>query len=174
MTAAPTTVSDGVVVAIHYTLKNDAGETLDSSSGGDPLEYLHGAGNIVPGLESALTGKQLGEQLEVSVAPADGYGERDPRGVQKVPRNSFPPGVDLQPGMAFLADGPDGEPVQVWISALEADRVVIDLNHPLAGVTLHFEVQISALRAATAEEIEHGHPHGPDGHGGHEHHGHEH
>lgn len=171
MTAAPTTVSDGVVVAIHYTLKNDAGETLDSSAGGDPLEYLHGAGNIVPGLESALTGKKLGERFNVVVAPEDGYGERDPRGVQRVPKDSFPEGVELQPGMAFFADGPDGEPVQVWIAALEADRVVIDLNHPLAGTTLYFDVEISALRGASAEELAHGHPHGP---GGHHHHGHEH
>jgi FKBP-type peptidyl-prolyl cis-trans isomerase SlyD len=171
MSSAPTTVSDGVVVAIHYTLKNDAGETLDSSAGADPLEYLHGAGNIVPGLESALTGKRVGERFNVVVAPADGYGERDARGVQRVPRDSFPPEVDVQPGMAFLADGPDGEPVQVWVSAIEGERVVIDLNHPLAGVTLHFDVEISALRAAHAEEIAHGHPHGPDGH---HHHGHEH
>lgn len=182
MTAAPTTVADGTVVAIHYTLKNDAGETLDTSDGGEPLEYLHGAGNIVPGLENALVGRKLGDSLKVTVPPADAYGERDPRGVQRVPRNAFPPGVEIVPGMPFVADGPDGEPMQVWISALENDRVVIDLNHPLAGVTLHFEVTVSALRSATAEEIEHGHPHGPDGHHDHgdddhdhgHHHGHSH
>lgn len=169
--SAPTTVADGVVVAIHYTLKNDAGETLDSSSGGEALEYLHGAGNIVPGLESALAGKKLGEKFHVVVAPEDGYGARDERGIQRVPKNSFPPGLDLQPGMAFFADGPDGEPVQVWVSAVQGETVVIDLNHPLAGTTLYFDVEIHALRGASAEELAHGHPHGPDGHG-HEHHHH--
>ncbi len=171
MTNSPTIVADGVVVSIHYTLKNEAGETLDSSVGQDPLEYLHGAGSIVPGLEEALVGKKIGERFDVTVPPDGAYGDKDPRGIQKVPRSAFAADMVLEPGMPFVAEGPDGEPVQVWISAIEADRVVIDLNHPLAGVTLHFDGTIDSLRDATAEELAHGHPHGA---GGHHHEGHEH
>ena len=170
------TISDGLVVAIHYTLKNDAGETLDSSIGMEPLEYLHGAGNIVPGLEDALSGKSLGENFQVVVAPEDGYGERDPRGVRAVPRSAFPPDVQIETGMQFFAEDKDGDPLAAWIVGTEGERVMIDLNHPLAGVTLHFDVTVDALRDATAEELAHGHPHGAGGHdhGDDDGHGHDH
>jgi FKBP-type peptidyl-prolyl cis-trans isomerase SlyD len=167
-------VAAGKVVTFHYTLTNPAGDTLDSSSGGDPLSYLHGAGNIVPGLENALVGKNPGDKLDVTVAPGEGYGDRDERAVHKVSRDQFPPGAPLQAGMQFGAEGPDGQPVPVWITAVEGDTVTIDFNHPLAGVPLKFAVQLVDVRDATAEELQHGHPHGPDGHGGHDHGGHDH
>lgn len=157
-------VTDGLVVGIHYTLRNEAGETLDSSEGQEPLEYLHGAGNIVPGLEDALAGRKLGDSFQVTVQPEDGYGDRDPRGIRAVKRDAFPDDGTIEPGMQFFAEGPDGEPLAAWVVEVAHDRVVVDLNHPLAGVTLQFEGTIDSLREASAEEVEHGHPHGPGGH----------
>jgi FKBP-type peptidyl-prolyl cis-trans isomerase SlyD len=159
---------DGKVVSIHYTLRDDDGDVIDSSSGGEPLDYLHGGGNIVPGLEAAMDGKQVGDQFKVSVKPQDGYGELHDDGVKTVPRSAFPKGAELEAGMQFFVRGPDGEPFPVWVKEVHPDRVVIDANHPLAGENLHFEVEVVGIRAATEDEVEHGHPHGPDGH--HHHH----
>jgi FKBP-type peptidyl-prolyl cis-trans isomerase SlyD len=177
--ASSAQITDGMVVAIHYTLTDDAGSWIDSSSGGDPLEYLHGHGNIVPGLEKELAGKKAGDALKVRVAPKDGYGEHDPRGRGKVPRDSFPDDIELEPGMQFSGEGANGEEHVVWIAAVEKDHVVVDQNHPLAGQTLHFDVKIETVRPATSEELAHGHVHGVHGHGhDHEHgahgHGHDH
>ena len=177
--AASSPIADGMVVTIHYTLTDDQGSVIDSSSGGLPLEYLHGHGNIVPGLERELTGKKVGDAMKVDVAPKDGYGEHDPRGRGKVPRSSFPEDMEIEAGMQFSGEGPNGDDHVVWIAAVEADHVVIDQNHPLAGQTLHFDVKIETVRPATKEELEHGHAHGVHGHGhDHEHgshgHGHEH
>ncbi|MBL8859644.1 MAG: peptidylprolyl isomerase [Planctomycetes bacterium] len=158
------TISKGKIVSIHYTLRGDDGVVIDSSEGGTPLDYLHGAGNIVPGLEKGLDGHAVGEKLEVKVAPADGYGVHDPRGVQRVPRQAFPEDVDLEPGMQFGAEDPQGDSTTVWIVKVEDEQVVIDMNHPLAGKTLHFAISIAAVRDATKEEVAHGHPHGPHGH----------
>jgi FKBP-type peptidyl-prolyl cis-trans isomerase SlyD len=157
------TAGDGKVVSIHYTLKDDDGEVVDSSSGGEPLDYLHGAGNIVPGLEAAMIGRAIGDKFKVTVAPADGYGEvvGEPR---PVPRSAFPPDADLEEGMQFFVRGPDGEPHPVWVAGISGDQVLIDANHPLAGENLNFEIEIVAIRDATKDEVEHGHPHGPDGH----------
>jgi FKBP-type peptidyl-prolyl cis-trans isomerase SlyD len=154
---------DGKVVSIHYTLRDDDGDVVDSSSGGEPLEYLHGAGNIVPGLEAAMAGKQVGESFQVTVAPADGYGEvvGDPRAV---PRSAFPADAELEPGSQFFVRGPDGDPLPVWVVGVDGDEVLLDANHPLAGENLHFEIEVVGVRVATEEELEHGHPHGPDGH----------
>ncbi len=175
--ATSSAIADGMVVTIHYTLTDDKGTVIDSSSGSDPLEYLHGHGNIVPGLERELAGKKVGDALKVHVAPKDGYGEHDPRGRGKVPRDSFPDDMELEPGMQFSGDGPNGEDHVVWIAEVAKDHVVIDQNHPLAGQTLHFDVKIETVRPATKEELEHGHAHGVHGHG-HDHgdhgHGHEH
>lgn len=157
-------IADGMVVTIHYTLTGDDGSVIDSSSGGEPLEYLHGHGNIVPGLERVLAGKRAGDALRVSVAPRDGYGEHDPRGRGKVPRNSFPDDMELEPGMQFAGEGPNGEQHVVWIAAVEGDHVVIDQNHPLAGQTLHFDVTVATVRSATKDELAHGHAHGAHGH----------
>jgi FKBP-type peptidyl-prolyl cis-trans isomerase SlyD len=161
--------ADGMVVSIHYTLRDDEGEVVDSSSGSEPLDYLHGAGNIVPGLEAAMEGKAIGDKFKIAVPPAEGYGELQPAGAKAVPRSGFPRGAELEPGMQFFVRGPDGEPFPVWVKEVGAKEVVIDTNHPLAGETLHFEVEVVGMRAATEEEVEHGHPHGPDGHGHHHH-----
>ena len=150
------------VVAIHYTLRDDAGEVLDSSEGRNPMTYLHGAGNIVPGLEQALNGKQVGDELKVKVAPADGYGERDEANVRNVPRRRLPEGK-IVPGMRLRLETEHG-PMIVAVTAVQGDYATIDGNHPLAGKTLHFEVKVVEVRDATAEERTHGHVHGPGGH----------
>lgn len=156
-------IADDKVVSIHYTLRDDDGDVIDSSSGGEPLEYLHGAGNIVPGLERQLAGKRIGDKLTAVVKPEDGYGVPQGPGPQAVPRASFPEDVELEEGLQFFAGGPDGD-IPLWVVAVEDDVVLVDANHPLAGVTLHFEVEVVGLRDATADEKEHGHPHGEGGH----------
>jgi FKBP-type peptidyl-prolyl cis-trans isomerase SlyD len=161
---ALSTIAADQVVGIHYTLKNASGDVLDSSSGDEPMYYLHGHDNIVPGLERKLSGRNVGDKLEVTVQPADGYGERDPRGAQRVPREAFPPGTPLEAGAQLAMRDPSGEVVPFWIAKLESDMVHVDLNHPLAGQVLHFDVEVVSVRAATPEELQHGHPHGPDGH----------
>ena len=158
------TVADGQVVSIHYTLTDDEGEELDSSRGHEPLAYLHGAGNIVSGLESALAGKRVGDRVKVVVDPEDGYGEEDEDGVQIASRSDFPDEAPLEVGMHFIAENEKGEEVPVWITSIDGDEVTVDFNHPLAGVTLHFDVEVTGIRAATKDELDHGHPHGPGGH----------
>ncbi len=157
-------VADGKVVSIHYTLTDDAGAVIDSSQGGAPLAYLHGAGNIVPGLEAGITGRAQGDRFQVKVAPEEGYGAHDPRGINRVARAEFPPDIELEPGMQFSAENERGDVVTTWIHSVEKDHVVIDLNHPLAGKTLHFQITIESIRDATREEKAHGHPHGVGGH----------
>jgi FKBP-type peptidyl-prolyl cis-trans isomerase SlyD len=158
------TAGDGKVVSIHYTLRDDDGDVIDSSSGGEPLEYLHGAGNIVPGLENAMAGKAIGDKFKVTVTPAEGYGDVEGDGPREVPRSAFPKDAELEEGMQLFVRGPDGEPFPVWVVAVHDDHVLLDANHPLAGENLHFEVEVVAMRDATKEEVEHGHPHGPGGH----------
>lgn len=162
--SSSTAIADGKVVVLHYTLRNDAGEVIDSSDGDEPMAYLHGAGNIVPGLERALAGKSAGFSGKVRVAPADGYGERVNTPPQPVPRSSFPPHLELEPGMRFTAQGPNDQYVPIWVVGIEGDKVLVESQHPLAGATLHFDVEVLEVRDATPEEVEHGHPHGPDGH----------
>jgi FKBP-type peptidyl-prolyl cis-trans isomerase SlyD len=157
-------IANGSVVGIDYSLHLGDGNVVDKSEPGDPLTYLHGEGQIVPGLEAALEGLDVGETKQVVVDPKNGYGEHDPRGVQEVPRGAFPPDFDPKPGMALTAEGQNGEPVPFSIREVRPDNVLIDLNHPLAGKTLHFEVTVREVRAATAEELQHGHAHGPHGH----------
>lgn len=160
-------IAQDKVVLIHYTLTNEAGETLDSSSGGAPLAYLHGQGNIISGLEKALDGKQAGDKLNVRVEPADGYGVRDDGLVQQVPRRQFG-GANLKPGMQFHAQSAQGHARVVTVTRIVGDMVTVDGNHPLAGEVLNFDVEVAEVRDATHEELEHGHVHGP---GGHHHHG---
>lgn len=156
-------IADRCVAYFHYTLTNDAGDVLDSSSGREPLPYLHGKGNIVPGLEKALAGKTVGDKLNVVVAPEEGYGPRIDSLVQVVPKAAFQ-GVDkLEPGMQFQAESNMG-PVSVVVTAIEGDNVTVDGNHPLAGETLHFAVEITEVREASVEEVLHGHVHGVGGH----------
>ena len=158
-------IARNTVVAMDYTLTNDEGEVLDTSEGRGLLEYLHGAGNIIPGLEAALEGQTVGASLKVTVAPAEAYGEHDPSKMQAVPRSALPPGMDVQVGMQLMARGPDGQSIPLWVVQVEDQGILVDGNHPLAGETLHFAVEIRAIRAASSEEVAHGHPHGPDGHG---------
>lgn len=157
-------IADQRVVYMHYTLTNSQGEVLDSSRGHEPLAYLHGAGNIIPGLEKALLGKQAGDKLNVQVSPAEGYGERDEQLLQQVPRRAFQGVKDVQPGMSFQAQSGDGTPMRVTVTQVVGDMVTVDGNHPLAGETLNFDVEITEVRAATAEEMSHGHVHGEGGH----------
>jgi FKBP-type peptidyl-prolyl cis-trans isomerase SlyD len=164
-------IAQDKVVLIHYTLRNDAGDVLDTSSGGDPLAYLHGQGNIIPGLEKALEGRQAGDTLNVAVEPAEGYGERDDALIQQVPRRAFSGVQNVQPGMQFHAQTSQGHTRVVTVTRVVGDMVTVDGNHPLAGEKLHFEVEVTDVREASAEELEHGHVHGP---GGHDHHGHDH
>ena len=161
-------VAQDKVVLIHYTLTNDAGDVLDSSNGGEPLAYLHGQGNIVAGLEKALGGRSVGEKLSVRVEPAEGYGVRDAALVKRVPRRSFGSAGNIKPGMQFQAQLERGQTRVVTVTAVKGDMVTVDGNHPLAGQSLNFAVEITEVRDATSEELEHGHVHGP---GGHHHHG---
>ena len=151
------------VVSLAYTLRDSDDNIIDQSDDGS-FWYLHGASNIIPGLESALTGKSKGDELAVSVAPEDGYGMREEERIQDVPRNMFPDDQELATGMQFHAQSPDGHAVMVTIARIEGDTVTVDGNHPLAGVQLHFVVKIMDIREATQEELEHGHVHGPGGH----------
>ncbi|RVU32244.1 MULTISPECIES: FKBP-type peptidyl-prolyl cis-trans isomerase [Neptunomonas] len=156
-------IADNAVVTMHYTLKNAAGEVLDSSQGQEPLAYLHGANNIVPGLENALVGKATGDKLEVTVKPEEGYGDVREELVQKVPHENFQGINELQVGMQFMAQAPWGEQ-PVTVIKIEDDGVTLDGNHPLAGQELFFDIEVTEVRAATEDELSHGHAHGEGGH----------
>lgn len=151
--------TENPVVSIHYTLTNKAGEKLDSSIGAEPLSYLHGAGNIIPGLEKALSDSSVGDKLTVTIEAVDAYGERNEEQIQTVSKEMFQ-GIDnIEAGMQFQADSSNG-PAIVTIAKVEGDNITIDGNHPLAGEQLTFEVEVVDIRSATETEIEHGHIHG--------------
>lgn len=156
-------ITNHSVASFHYTLKNSAGDVLDSSAGNAPLSYLHGAGNIVPGLERQMLGKSVGDKFNATVAPEEGYGVPNPAMVRIVPKAAFPEGVELAVGMQFGTQTPQG-PMAIVVTSISGDSVTVDGNHPLAGVTLHFDVEITEVREASAEERQHGHVHGPGGH----------
>jgi len=151
------------VVTIHYTLKDDSGTVLDSSSGGEPLAYIQGHGNLVAGLEKALEGKTDGSTLAVVVPAAEGYGTRDEALVQRVPKRSLQGAGEIKKGMQFQARTDDGMRV-FTVMAIVGDMVTLDGNHPLADQTLHFDVEVVGVREATREELDHGHVHGAGGH----------
>lgn len=151
-------VQDKAIVGIHYTLKNDAGETLDSSEGRDPLHYLHGGGGIIKGLESALEGKEPGEELDVTIEPEEGYGPHREELVQDVPKSAFEQVGDIEVGMTFQAQT-DAGPVPIRVADVSEETVTVDGNHALAGERLHFSVKVEEVREATQEEIDHGHAH---------------
>ncbi|GIX36314.1 MAG: peptidyl-prolyl cis-trans isomerase [Lysobacteraceae bacterium] len=154
-------IADNTAVLFHYTLTNDAGDVIDSSRGREPLAYLHGAGTIVPGLEEAMAGHAEGDRFQVEVSPERGYGPRHEGMVQAVPRAAFQ-GVDrIEVGMQFQARGPQGV-MSVTVTEVGDDQITVDANHPLAGQNLHFDIEVVSVRAATEEEIAHGHVHGPD------------
>jgi len=156
-------ISQNKVVSIDYRLRNDAGDVLDSSEGHGPLTYLHGASNIIPGLERELEGREAGDALQVTVEAADAYGERNPDLMQVVPSSMFEGVEKVEVGMQFQAQTPAG-PQIVTIAKVEGDEGTVDGNHPLAGERLHFDVTVREVRDATPEEIDHGHAHGPEGH----------
>ena len=154
-----TAVANDLVVAIHYTLRNANGDIIDQSDEGQPMEYIHGADNIIPGLENALTGKTIGDKCDVTVSPEDGYGAHEPQMVQEVALAMFQGVETVEPGMSFQSQGPDGQPMMITVTAVDGDTVTIDGNHPLAGQTLSFAVEIAGIRAATDDEKQHGHVH---------------
>jgi len=156
-------VTANTVVTIDYVLTNDDGEIIDRSDNG-AFCYLHGARNIIPGLENALAGKTSGDSLSVTVQPEEGYGVRDEALLQVISRDMFGPDQDIEPGMQFHAQSPQGETMVITVTQVEGDNITVDGNHPLAGTKLNFTVSVVDIRDATQEEIEHGHAHGPDGH----------
>jgi FKBP-type peptidyl-prolyl cis-trans isomerase SlyD len=156
-------IANDMAVLIHYKVTSVGGEILDSSEGDEPLAYIQGQGDIVPGLEQALLGKSAGDEVHVTVKPELGYGEREAGKVQTVPRAAFEDGADIQAGMRFQTEGDDGD-IIVTVTNVSPDEVTIDANHPLAGQTLSFDVKVVSVRACSAEELEHGHVHGPGEH----------
>ncbi|HEV7299049.1 MAG TPA: peptidylprolyl isomerase [Tepidisphaeraceae bacterium] len=156
-------VAKNTVVSIDYTLTNDAGDVLDTSQGGQPLVYLHGNGGLIPGMERGLEGRAIGDAFKLQVAPGEGYGEKRQELIQPVPRKMFSGATDIKPGMQFQAKTEEG-PQVVTVVAVDDENITIDANHPLAGQTLNFDVKVVDVRAATPEEVQHGHVHGPGGH----------
>lgn len=152
-------IQENCVVSIHYTLTDDQGSVIDSSANGEPLNFLAGAGNIIPGLERELEGCVVGDKKQVVVQPADGYGGYTQELVQTLPHEAFS-GIDkIEPGMEFQAQTPSGQVQYVVVKEVAEDGVTIDGNHALAGKVLSFDISVEAVREATAEEIEHGHVH---------------
>jgi FKBP-type peptidyl-prolyl cis-trans isomerase SlyD len=156
-------ISKNNVVTLNYTLKNDQGETLDESQD-NSFVYLHGSGGIIPGLEGQLEGKSAGDSFSTHIEPEDGYGIRDDSMIQVVARDMFESDHPVEEGTQFHAESPEGEKLTVTVTKVDADKITVDGNHPLAGIALNFDIKIAEVREASAEEIEHGHVHGPDGH----------
>jgi FKBP-type peptidyl-prolyl cis-trans isomerase SlyD len=172
---SPTTIQPNAHVVLDYTLRDDEGEVLDASDAEDgrPIEYVHGYGMLVPGLEAALIGLAPGDQREIVVPAEAGYGEYDEELVLEIDRQEFPDPKAVKVGDEFVAESPDGDEVAMEVLEVKSDTVVVDANHPLAGVTLHYDVKIKSVREATQDEIERAateleeamgdeHEHGPD------------
>lgn len=157
-------IAQDKIVTIHYKVADSSNdEVIDSSENGEPMTYLHGAQNIIPGLEQALEGKTVGDELEVVVEPADAYGEHSPERVQQVPKAAFQGMEQVEPGMTVTAETEHGH-VNLVVTEVRDDLVTVDANHPLAGKSLKFSVSVEAVRDASEEELAHGHVHGPGGH----------
>jgi FKBP-type peptidyl-prolyl cis-trans isomerase SlyD len=159
MTDTKLKVADGIVVSLDYTLRLDDGQVIDSSDGGEALQFLQGQGQIVPGLEQALYGMREGEEKDVEVAPAEGYGETDPDAYEMVSRDLFPVDMVLKEGMGLRLRDESGQPLEAYVADIRTEGVLLDFNHPLAGETLFFHVKIAGLRPGTSEEVAHGHTH---------------
>ncbi len=158
------TISQHKVVSIHYKVVDaDSSEMIDTSEGGEPMTYLHGARNIIPGLEQALEGKSVGDEIEVTIAPADAYGEHSDDRIQKVPIEAFEQMEKVEPGMMVTAQSEQGQ-INLMVVEVDEATVTVDANHPLAGKSLKFDVRVEQIRDASDEEIAHGHVHGPDAH----------
>ena len=148
------------VVSIHYTLSLDDGTVFETSRGMAPFRYLQGAGNIVPGLEQALLNRRTGERLRVAIPPEQGYGLRNPRFIKRIPRTDFPRDAQLEPGLRFRSQVDDGTLLPAQVTEVGERDVTVNFNHPLAGETLHFTVDVVGVRNAQPDEVSHGHPHG--------------
>ena len=157
-------ISEQKVVTMNYEVADDQGQLIDRSEEGGPLAYIHGNGQLIPGLETALEGRGKGDKVAVDVPPEQGYGERDEEGVQIVARNQFDDSVEIEVGMQFEAEDDDEGHQIVTVAAVDGENITLDTNHPLAGKNLRFEVEILDVRDASAEELSHGHVHGPGGH----------
>ncbi len=156
-------ITKDVVAVIDYTLTDNDGTVIDQTTDGN-FAYLHNGMNIIPGLEAALLEKEAGDQLKVTIEPAQGYGEKDLAAIQQIPRKMFPAEADIKVGMQFQGESSDGQMTVVTITAINGDTLTVDGNHPLAGLTLNFKVTVVDVREASAEELEHGHVHGAGGH----------
>ncbi len=156
-------ITENRVITLNYILKDDEGNIIDSAEDGS-FAYLHGAANIIPGLEHALLGKSAGDELSIAIEPNQGYGERNEDMAQVVPRDMFDTDEEIEVGMQFHAESPDGQPLSVTVTDISDSEVTVDGNHPLAGVNLNFEVTVLEIREATEEEQEHGHVHSVGGH----------
>ncbi|MCK6628307.1 MAG: peptidylprolyl isomerase [Anaerolineae bacterium] len=159
MTDTKLTVADGMVVSLDYTLTLDDGDVIDTSDGREALQFLQGQGQIIPGLEQALYGMSIGDEKDVEVSPADGYGETDPDAYQMVPHDLFPADMELSEGMGLRMRDEAGRPLEAFVAGISSEGVLLDFNHPLAGETLFFHVKIADLRPGTSEELAHGHVH---------------
>ena len=156
-------IENNLVVSIDYTLKNDAGEVVDTSDGRGPLTYIQGIGNLIPGLEKELEGQEVGFKKNVVILPKEAYGIRDEKLVQIVPLKNFEKPDEVRPGTQFQLQI-DKEVKIATVTKVVGEEVELDLNHPMAGATLYFDVEVKDIRTATEEELAHGHVHGPDGH----------
>jgi len=173
----PNVIEKDKVVKFQFILRDGMGNVVDSSDDDDPMAYLHGHGQVVLGLERAMTGRSAGDIFEVRVPAHEGYGDHNPDGIFDVERSKLPPEVVPEVGVDLASQLPDGTFVQLHIIKVGPDAITVDANHPFAGMELHFRVQVMEVRAATAEEIEHGHAHEGDmahGHDHHHHHNHQH
>lgn len=157
------TIKHNSVVHIHYTLTNDAGETLDSSAGKEPLMYMHGNHNLIPGLEDQLLGKAVGDKFNADIEAEDAYGLHHEEAIQQIPLSALANVPNLQVGMELQASTNEG-PVTVRVVEITEEHALLDGNHPLAGERLHFAVEVVSVRDATESELQHGHAHGGDGH----------
>jgi len=152
-------IADDCIVSIHYTLTNAQGKTLDSSDGGDPLRYMHGRGGLIPGLERELDGREVGDAFDAVIQPEDGYGQPHPDLVQAVPIEALSQIEELRVGMQLQSQDEEGRVQVVVVEEIADGMVTLNANHALAGEVLHFAVSIEDIRAATEEELAHGHAH---------------
>ncbi len=164
----PDIIAKDLVVIYNYTLRTQSEEVVGKDEG-EQTPYLHGYENIFPKVEAEMEGKKVGDRFSISLSAEDGFGEKTPTTPQQVPRSAFPEDAILEEGVAFNLETPTGEIMPFWLSEVDEEFVYLDSNHPLAGEKLFFEIEITGIREANAVELEHGHPHGVDGHAGHHH-----
>lgn len=156
----PTTIQDNHVVEVKYTLKDGHDQLIDSSEqAGAPMAYIHGKQNILPKLESELSGKTVGDSFKLELSAADAYGEHQKEMIQAIPKTEFPDADQIQVGMQFQVQTQSGHPIPVTVIKIEDDKIVLDGNHPLAGIDLKFDIEVASIRQATEEELSHGHLH---------------